>query len=106
MLLPLALLRAAPLPRGATLVGLLLLGSVGYVAESLTYFTALTMTSAALLGLLLYLYPVVVAVLASVLFHVPLTRTRIVSPRPGVGRGRPDALGPWARAAGSASAWA
>jgi drug/metabolite transporter (DMT)-like permease len=79
VLLPLALLRAGPLPRGATLVGLLLLGSVGYVAQSLTYFTALTMTSAALLGLLLYMYPVVVAVLASFLFHVPLTRTRIVS---------------------------
>jgi drug/metabolite transporter (DMT)-like permease len=49
------------------------------VSQSLTYFTALTMTSAALLGLLLYLYPVVVAVLASFLFHVPLTRTRLLA---------------------------
>ena len=71
--------RGAPLPRGGTLAGLVLLGGVGYVSQSLTYFTALTMTSAALLGLLLYLYPVVVAVLASFLFHVPLTRTRILS---------------------------
>jgi drug/metabolite transporter (DMT)-like permease len=49
------------------------------VCQSLTYFTALTMTAASLLGLLLYVYPVVVGLLASVLFHIPLTRPRVIS---------------------------
>src|SRR5438270_8815387 len=71
--------RRAVLPSGRSLVGLLLMGGVGYVSQSLSYFTALTMTSAALLGLLLYLYPAAVAVLARFFFRVPLTRARIVS---------------------------
>src|SRR5437016_2682524 len=75
----LALGRRAALPSGRTLVGLLLMGGVGYVSQSLSYFTALTMTSAALLGLILYLYPAAVAVLARFFFRVPLTRTRILS---------------------------
>jgi drug/metabolite transporter (DMT)-like permease len=65
-------------PTGATLVGLVLLGAL-YVCQSLAYFTALTMTAASLLGLLLYVYPVVVALFASLLFHIPLTRARIAS---------------------------
>jgi len=78
VLLPLAARRAASRPSRGTLVGLVLLGAV-YVGQSLTYFIALTTTSVALLGLLLYLYPVAVGVLASVLFHIPLTRPRVVS---------------------------
>src|SRR6266851_3451202 len=77
LLLLLAVRRAAR-PTGATLVGLALLGAL-YVCQSLAYFTALTMTAASLLGLLLYVYPVVVALLASLLFHIPLTRARIAS---------------------------
>lgn len=78
VLLLLAAKRAAPRPRGPRLAGMVLLGAL-YVCQSLTYFIALTMTSAALLGLLLYVYPVVVALLASLLFHIPLTRPRLVS---------------------------
>jgi drug/metabolite transporter (DMT)-like permease len=79
ILLPLAARRAATArPGRATRGGLALLGAV-YVGQSLTYFVALTSTSVALLGLLLYLYPVAVAVLASVLFRIPLTRARVVS---------------------------
>jgi drug/metabolite transporter (DMT)-like permease len=79
ILLPLAARRAAMArPGRATRGGLALLGAV-YVGQSLTYFVALTSTSVALLGLLLYLYPVAVAVLASVLFRIPLTRARVVS---------------------------
>jgi drug/metabolite transporter (DMT)-like permease len=77
LLLLLAVRRAAR-PTGATLVGLVLLGAL-YVCQSLAYFTALTMTAASLLGLLLYVYPVVVALLASMLFHIPLTRARIAA---------------------------
>jgi drug/metabolite transporter (DMT)-like permease len=71
----LVLFRGAPRPRGRTLAWLALMGGV-YVAQSLAYFTALTMTSAALLSLLLYLYPILVAVLAAVVLKVPLTRTK------------------------------
>jgi drug/metabolite transporter (DMT)-like permease len=77
LLLLLASRRAAR-PTGPTLGGLILLGAL-YVCQSLAYFTALTMTAASLLGLLLYVYPVVVALLASILFHIPLTRSRIAS---------------------------
>src|SRR5258708_30321864 len=77
-LLLLVAVRRASRPPGATLVGRVLLGAL-YVGQSLAYFTALTMTAASLLGLLLYVYPVVVALLASMLFHIQLTRSRIVS---------------------------
>jgi len=50
VLLLLAFGRRAAIPTGRSLVGLLLMGGVGYVSQSLSYFTALTMTSAALLG--------------------------------------------------------
>jgi drug/metabolite transporter (DMT)-like permease len=55
-----------------------LLGAL-YVCQSLLYFVALTVTPVTLVALLLYVYPVVVAVLASVLFRIPLTRWRVVS---------------------------
>jgi len=79
VLLALAFGRRAAMPSGRALIGLLLMGGIGYVAQSLSYFTALTMTSAALLGLLLYVYPAAVAVLARFMFGVPLTRARILS---------------------------
>jgi drug/metabolite transporter (DMT)-like permease len=78
LLLGIARRRGVARPRGRTLAGLVLLGAM-YVGQSLTYFTALTMTSVALLGMLLYLYPVAVALLASLMFHIPLTRLRLVS---------------------------
>jgi drug/metabolite transporter (DMT)-like permease len=79
VLLLLAVGRRAAIPSGRSLLGLLLMGGVGYVSQSLSYFTALTMTSAALLGLIVYLYPAAVAVLARFFFRIPLTRARIVS---------------------------
>jgi drug/metabolite transporter (DMT)-like permease len=79
VLVALAVLRGAAIPRGRTLGLLALMGGVAYVGQSLSYFVALTMTSAALLALLLYVYPVLVAVLATLLFRVPLTRARLVA---------------------------
>src|SRR5438105_1800834 len=79
VLLLLAFGRRAAMPSGRNLVGLLLMGGIGYVSQSLSYFTALTMTSAALLGLLLYMYPALVAVLARFFYRIPLTRARMLS---------------------------
>ena len=65
-----AKLRHETLPGGRQLVTLFLLGAVGYVVESLCYFTALTTISAGLTALLLYLYPALVVVLTAVLTRV------------------------------------
>jgi drug/metabolite transporter (DMT)-like permease len=69
LLLALARLRREALPRGRTLLALLALGGVGYVAQSLCYFFALERISAGLVVLLLYFYPALVVVLAAVLFR-------------------------------------
>ena len=66
-------LRGLRWPRGRTLAGLAAMGGVGYVGQSLSYFTALTMASAGLVALLLYLYPAIVTVLSTVVLGVPLT---------------------------------
>jgi drug/metabolite transporter (DMT)-like permease len=55
------------------------MGGVAYVGQSLSYFVALTLTSVAVLALLLYVYPVLVAVLATVIFRTPLTGGRLVA---------------------------
>jgi drug/metabolite transporter (DMT)-like permease len=69
LLLSLARLRGEALPRGSRLIALLLLGGVGYVAQSLCYFFALERISAGLSALLLYFYPAVVVVLSAVLLR-------------------------------------
>ena len=49
----LMLVRKEPFPRGRVLLGLVLMGAVGYAGVSLAYFLALTMVSAGLVSLLL-----------------------------------------------------
>jgi len=60
------IVRREPFPHGRMLLGLVLMGAVGYAGVSLAYFTALTMASAGLVALLLYLYPALVAILSVV----------------------------------------
>ncbi|HSV67671.1 MAG TPA: DMT family transporter [Mycobacteriales bacterium] len=55
-----------PWPRGRTLAALFALGAVGYVVESAAYFLALEHLPAALVAILLYLYPAIVVLLAVV----------------------------------------
>jgi len=69
--------RRSPLPRGRTLFGLILMGAVGYVGQSLTYFTALTLASASLVSLLLYLYPAIVTMLSAWFFKERLTPLKL-----------------------------
>ncbi len=69
--------RGHTFPRGRTLLALMGLGGIGYVTQSLTYFYALTMASAGLAALLLYLYPAIVAVLAAVVLGQRLTPVKI-----------------------------
>lgn len=63
MLAPVVKLRRLPLPRGRTLVGFGLMGLL-YTAQSQCYFTALMHASSGLVGLLLYIYPVLVTLIA------------------------------------------
>lgn len=66
-------------PRGLLLLELILLGAIGYVGESLAYFTALTMASAGLVALLLYIYPALVTVLSAIFLKEHLTTVKVVA---------------------------
>ena len=65
-------------PRGRALAVAIGMGGVGYVGQSILYFTALRHASAGLVALLLYAYPVIVTLLAAAFLHEPLTRRRAV----------------------------
>jgi len=73
------LMRGNALPRGGTLLGLILMGGLGYVGQSFCYFTALTLTSAGLVALLLYLYPALVTVLAVLILKEPMSKLKIAA---------------------------
>jgi drug/metabolite transporter (DMT)-like permease len=73
VLLLLTAARRSPLPRGRTLLSLFLLGAICYVGQSLTYFMALTLASAGLVSLLLYLYPALVTAMAVIFLGERLT---------------------------------
>ena len=70
-------LRGERLPRGRTLGGLAAMGGIGYVTQSLSFFFALTVASAALVSLLLYVFPAIVAVLAAVVLKQRLSPLKI-----------------------------
>jgi drug/metabolite transporter (DMT)-like permease len=60
------------LPPRRSLVGLAIMGGAGYVGQSGSYFSALHFIPASTNALLLYTFPVVVTLLAAVLFHEQL----------------------------------
>jgi len=63
LLAPLVCIKRLRLPRGRALAGFALMGAL-YTAQSQCYFTALMHASSGLVGLLLYVYPVLVTMLA------------------------------------------
>ncbi len=63
MLAPIVWIKKLPLPRGRTLAGFVLMGCL-YTAQAQSYFNALVYASSGLVGLLLYIYPVLVTILA------------------------------------------
>lgn len=66
-------------PRGRHLVALVLMGAVVYVAQSLSYFKALSVASPGLVAILLYLYPAFVTVLTAIFLKSPVTRIKILA---------------------------
>jgi drug/metabolite transporter (DMT)-like permease len=79
VMIALCAISRARIPRGKSLVMLILLGGVLYVAQALCYFMALTVAPASLVALLLYLYPGLVAIGSSILFHERFTITKAVA---------------------------
>ncbi len=73
VMIALLIMRREPLPRGSTLLMLVGMGAVGYVAQSLAYLTALKYASSGLVALLLYLYPIFVALLATLFLRERFT---------------------------------
>jgi drug/metabolite transporter (DMT)-like permease len=66
-------MRRERLPRGSVLLRLMGMGALAYVIGAFAYMTALQYASAGLVAVLLYLYPIFVAVFAVWLLHAPLT---------------------------------
>lgn len=77
ILAPVVYLRRLRLPRGAALGGFVLMGLL-YTAQSQSYFSALLYASSGLVALLLYIYPVLVTVLAVALGWERLDRRTVV----------------------------
>ena len=73
-----ALLRSG-LPSRRSLAGLAIMGGAGYVGQSAAYFNALHSIPASTTSLLLYTYPVVVTLLAKLLFDEPLGWAKIAA---------------------------
>ena len=73
------LVRKIPFPRGKSLAGLVGMGAIGYFGQSLCYFNALTLASAGLVALLLYLYPALVTALSALIFKERVTRAKILA---------------------------
>lgn len=73
------LIRRLPLPRGEILFGLVLMGALGYVGQSFCYFTALTLISAGLVALLLYLYPAILTLLAIIILKERISKRKILA---------------------------
>ncbi len=66
-------IRREPLPRGRTLLQLAAMGGLGYVGQSFCFMSAINYASTGLVALLLYLYPVFVAVLTVFVHKSKLT---------------------------------
>lgn len=72
----LLLLKHSRLPRGKILLGLILMGGIGYAGQSFSYFTALQYAPAGLVAVLLYLFPALVTGLSFAVLKQPITRLK------------------------------
>lgn len=72
-------LRGRRWPRGRLLLALLAMGGIGYVGQSLSFFTALTLVPASLVALLLYAFPPIVMVLSVVWLGERMTAVKAVA---------------------------
>ncbi len=75
----LLLVRREPFPRGKILWQLIGMGAVGYVGQSYSYMSAIKYASSGLVALLLYLYPVFVALLSALVLKEKFTSWKIAA---------------------------
>lgn len=75
----LLLARRESIPQGKNFYLLIGMGGIGYVGQSFSYLTAIKFASAGLVALLLYLYPVFVAILSTIFLKEKFTRLKIVA---------------------------
>lgn len=73
------ILRREHFPRGSILAQLVGMGALGYVGQSFSYLTAIKYASAGLVALLLYLYPIFVAILSVIFLHEKPTRVKTIA---------------------------
>ncbi len=71
--------RRERLPRGSALLRLVGMGAIGYVGQAFSYFTAIKYASPGLVALLLYLYPVFVAILSALWLRESVTRVKVLA---------------------------
>jgi drug/metabolite transporter (DMT)-like permease len=67
------------LPRGRALWVLIAMGGIGYTGQALCYFSALRLAPAAVVALLLYLYPAFVTVLAWLVLKEHIGRRKLIA---------------------------
>jgi drug/metabolite transporter (DMT)-like permease len=75
----LLLIKREGMPRGRALGLLIGMGAIGYVGQSFCYLTATQYASAGLVALLLYLYPIFVAILSVIFLKERLTRVKVMA---------------------------
>lgn len=75
----LALARRQAMPRGRELAIVTAMGAIGYAGQSFCYFSALQFISPGLVALLLYSYPAIVTVLATLFLHERLRASKIIA---------------------------
>ena len=74
VLIPVLITRRESLPRGPSLARLVGMGAIGYVGQAMAYLSALKYASSGLVALLLYLYPIFVALLSAIVLREKITR--------------------------------
>jgi drug/metabolite transporter (DMT)-like permease len=72
-------LRRISLPNSQNLRTLILLGGIGFVSQSLAFFTALTVASPGIVVLLLYLYPTIVVGISILFLHQPSSPAKLMA---------------------------
>jgi drug/metabolite transporter (DMT)-like permease len=71
--------RQIPLPNRQNLRTLVLIGGVGFVLQSFSFFTALTLAPPGVVVLLLYLYPTIVVALSILVLRQPSSPAKLVA---------------------------
>ncbi len=78
-MLPIAVIQKRIFPKGKDLLILIGMGMIGYAGQSYCFFTALTLIPPSLTAILLYLYPVFVAILSVFFLNEQFSKRKITA---------------------------